>query len=195
MWQNHIGLDSDFVFSRKCRSFCVVLSLFKWLTSFCLQSLTLKTEDGDILLDYSKNLITEDVMKMLVDLVNSFPSYLSVALLDANVDSIISFLLMQLGAVRRKCHHSLQQAVSQGPFIWYRFNLCQIYLLNAVKKHLLSSSGQVQRHWSCQGEDVQRRQDQLHWGAHFFMSTVAWLMTFVLLGWHNRWHSNLHHVT
>uniref|UniRef100_A0A669BAX0 Glucose-6-phosphate isomerase n=1 Tax=Oreochromis niloticus TaxID=8128 RepID=A0A669BAX0_ORENI len=28
-------------------------------------SLTLKTEDGDILLDYSKNLITEEVMKML----------------------------------------------------------------------------------------------------------------------------------
>lgn len=35
-------------------------------------SLTLKTEDGDILLDYSKNLITEDVMKMLVDLVIQF---------------------------------------------------------------------------------------------------------------------------
>uniref|UniRef100_A0A3P9BDF9 Glucose-6-phosphate isomerase n=1 Tax=Maylandia zebra TaxID=106582 RepID=A0A3P9BDF9_9CICH len=34
-------------------------------------SLTLKTEDGDILLDYSKNLITEDVMKMLVDLAKS----------------------------------------------------------------------------------------------------------------------------
>uniref|UniRef100_A0A3Q3E213 Glucose-6-phosphate isomerase n=1 Tax=Labrus bergylta TaxID=56723 RepID=A0A3Q3E213_9LABR len=31
-------------------------------------SLTLKTEDGDILLDYSKNLITDEVMKMLVDL-------------------------------------------------------------------------------------------------------------------------------
>uniref|UniRef100_A0AAQ5ZPF5 Glucose-6-phosphate isomerase n=1 Tax=Amphiprion ocellaris TaxID=80972 RepID=A0AAQ5ZPF5_AMPOC len=31
-------------------------------------SLSLKTEDGDILLDYSKNLITDDVMKMLVDL-------------------------------------------------------------------------------------------------------------------------------
>ncbi|KAK1891114.1 Glucose-6-phosphate isomerase [Dissostichus eleginoides] len=31
-------------------------------------SLNLKTEDGDILLDYSKNLITEEVMKMLVDL-------------------------------------------------------------------------------------------------------------------------------
>uniref|UniRef100_A0A669BPF8 Glucose-6-phosphate isomerase n=1 Tax=Oreochromis niloticus TaxID=8128 RepID=A0A669BPF8_ORENI len=34
-------------------------------------SLTLKTEDGDILLDYSKNLITEEVMKMLVDLAKS----------------------------------------------------------------------------------------------------------------------------
>ncbi|KAG7483089.1 glucose-6-phosphate isomerase [Solea senegalensis] len=34
-------------------------------------SLTLKTEEADILLDYSKNLITEDVMKMLVDLAKS----------------------------------------------------------------------------------------------------------------------------
>uniref|UniRef100_UPI003AAE9B93 glucose-6-phosphate isomerase b isoform X3 n=1 Tax=Centroberyx gerrardi TaxID=166262 RepID=UPI003AAE9B93 len=34
-------------------------------------STTLKTEDGDILLDYSKNLITEEVMKMLVDLAKS----------------------------------------------------------------------------------------------------------------------------
>ncbi|XP_071377238.1 glucose-6-phosphate isomerase b isoform X2 [Centroberyx affinis] len=34
-------------------------------------STTLKTEDGDILLDYSKNLITEEVMKMLVDLAMS----------------------------------------------------------------------------------------------------------------------------
>lgn len=40
----------------------------------CSDSLTLKTEDGDILLDYSKNLITDEVMKMLVDLVNSFQS-------------------------------------------------------------------------------------------------------------------------
>ncbi|XP_030650249.1 glucose-6-phosphate isomerase b isoform X4 [Chanos chanos] len=31
-------------------------------------SLTLKTDDGDILLDYSKNLINEEVMHMLVDL-------------------------------------------------------------------------------------------------------------------------------
>uniref|UniRef100_A0A665VJX2 Glucose-6-phosphate isomerase n=1 Tax=Echeneis naucrates TaxID=173247 RepID=A0A665VJX2_ECHNA len=34
-------------------------------------SLSLKTEDGDILLDYSKNLITDEVMKMLVDLAKS----------------------------------------------------------------------------------------------------------------------------
>ncbi|KAF7698846.1 glucose-6-phosphate isomerase b [Silurus meridionalis] len=34
-------------------------------------SLTLKTDDGDILLDYSKNLITEDVMKMLIELAKS----------------------------------------------------------------------------------------------------------------------------
>lgn len=38
----------------------------------CSCSLTLKTDDGDILLDYSKNLITDEVMKMLVDLVNVF---------------------------------------------------------------------------------------------------------------------------
>lgn len=42
-----------------------VLSLF----SFCIHSLTLKTDDGEILLDYSKNLINEDVMKMLIELV------------------------------------------------------------------------------------------------------------------------------
>ena len=40
---------------------CRVISL--------LNSLNLNTKDGDILLDYSKNLITEEVMKMLVDLV------------------------------------------------------------------------------------------------------------------------------
>uniref|UniRef100_A0A8C6KSK9 Glucose-6-phosphate isomerase n=1 Tax=Nothobranchius furzeri TaxID=105023 RepID=A0A8C6KSK9_NOTFU len=34
-------------------------------------SLTLNTEDGDILLDFSKNLITDEVMKMLVDLAKS----------------------------------------------------------------------------------------------------------------------------
>ncbi|XP_074465875.1 glucose-6-phosphate isomerase b [Sebastes fasciatus] len=34
-------------------------------------NLCMKTEDGDILLDYSKNLITDEVMKMLVDLAKS----------------------------------------------------------------------------------------------------------------------------
>ncbi|XP_026782721.2 glucose-6-phosphate isomerase b [Pangasianodon hypophthalmus] len=34
-------------------------------------SLTLKNDDGDILLDYSKNLINEDVMKMLIELAKS----------------------------------------------------------------------------------------------------------------------------
>uniref|UniRef100_A0A8C1FED5 Glucose-6-phosphate isomerase n=1 Tax=Cyprinus carpio carpio TaxID=630221 RepID=A0A8C1FED5_CYPCA len=34
-------------------------------------SLTLKTEEGDILLDYSKNLVNEEVMKMLVELAKS----------------------------------------------------------------------------------------------------------------------------
>lgn len=44
-----------------------------------LDSVTLKTEDGDILLDYSKNLVTDEVMKMLVDLVNYFASEKSIA--------------------------------------------------------------------------------------------------------------------
>uniref|UniRef100_A0AAQ4PRV2 Glucose-6-phosphate isomerase n=1 Tax=Gasterosteus aculeatus aculeatus TaxID=481459 RepID=A0AAQ4PRV2_GASAC len=34
-------------------------------------SLRMKTEDGDVLLDYSKNLITDEVMKMLFDLAKS----------------------------------------------------------------------------------------------------------------------------
>ncbi|XP_068586969.1 glucose-6-phosphate isomerase b [Cebidichthys violaceus] len=34
-------------------------------------NLRMKTEDGDILLDYSKNLVTDEVMKMLVDLAKS----------------------------------------------------------------------------------------------------------------------------
>lgn len=33
------------------------------------RSITLKGEDGDILLDYSKNIITENTMKLLFDLV------------------------------------------------------------------------------------------------------------------------------
>lgn len=36
-----------------------------------MYSLNLHTDDGDVLLDYSKNLITEDVMHMLVDLVRT----------------------------------------------------------------------------------------------------------------------------
>lgn len=47
-------------------AFCVYVSVSG--------SLTLKTDDGDILLDYSKNLITDDVLTMLVDLVNVFNS-------------------------------------------------------------------------------------------------------------------------
>ncbi|XP_056334119.1 glucose-6-phosphate isomerase b [Danio aesculapii] len=40
-------------------------------TRFQKFSLTLKTDEGDILLDYSKNLINEEVMKMLVELAKS----------------------------------------------------------------------------------------------------------------------------
>lgn len=36
---------------------------------YSFNSLTLKTDEGDILLDYSKNRINEEVMKMLVELV------------------------------------------------------------------------------------------------------------------------------
>lgn len=62
----------------------------------CSDSLNVKTEDGDILLDYSKNLITDEVMKMLVDLVNSFSfsSWLTVASQNAWVDFLISFPIM-----------------------------------------------------------------------------------------------------
>ncbi|XP_059849311.1 glucose-6-phosphate isomerase-like [Hypanus sabinus] len=38
---------------------------------FCRFSLTLNTDDGDLLLDYSKNLITEEVMKLLINLAKS----------------------------------------------------------------------------------------------------------------------------
>lgn len=51
--------------------------------SLCLDSLRMKTEDGDVLLDYSKNLITDEVMKMLFDLVN--PSFSPAALEMPNV--------------------------------------------------------------------------------------------------------------
>ncbi len=36
-----------------------------------LSSLKLTTDDGDILLDYSKNLVNEEVMRMLFDMVRS----------------------------------------------------------------------------------------------------------------------------
>lgn len=48
------------------------LSVFhnkKIIFVICFNSLTLKTDEGEILLDFSKNLINEEVMKMLVDLV------------------------------------------------------------------------------------------------------------------------------
>jgi len=37
----------------------------------------LPTKDGDILLDYSKNLINDDVLKLLFDLVSILSSYIS----------------------------------------------------------------------------------------------------------------------
>lgn len=40
-----------------------------WLAFNSFGSLTLKSDHGDILVDYSKNLVTEEVMKMLIELV------------------------------------------------------------------------------------------------------------------------------
>lgn len=52
------------------------------LITVCLCSLNLKTDDGDILLDYSKNLITDDVMKMLIDLVNTIYAFFFLCYVD-----------------------------------------------------------------------------------------------------------------
>lgn len=41
----------------------------KYIFAICFNSLSLKTDEGEILMDYSKNLINEEVMKMLVELV------------------------------------------------------------------------------------------------------------------------------
>lgn len=68
----------------------IIIAVLATDVLLCSDSLTLKTEDGDILLDYSKNLITDEVMKMLVDLVNSFQSWLSL-----KVDSLIGFQIIQ----------------------------------------------------------------------------------------------------
>lgn len=50
-----------------------VLAVSSVLIVFVNDSTTLETDDGDILLDYSKNLITEDVMSMLVAMVTHVP--------------------------------------------------------------------------------------------------------------------------
>lgn len=42
---------------------------------FFFPSVTLETDDGDLLLDYSKNLITEDILKLLLDMVQSISCY------------------------------------------------------------------------------------------------------------------------
>lgn len=46
-----------------------VLQEFAIKKRVCFDSLTLNSDHGDILLDYSKNLVTEEVMKMLMGLV------------------------------------------------------------------------------------------------------------------------------
>lgn len=40
---------------------------------YCIYSTTVTGKDGDLLLDYSKNLINEDVLKLLFNLVGVFP--------------------------------------------------------------------------------------------------------------------------
>lgn len=65
MSNHHLTTESENV---------IIVAVLATDVLLCSDSLTLKTEDGDILLDYSKNLITDEVMKMLVDLVNSFQS-------------------------------------------------------------------------------------------------------------------------
>lgn len=189
-------------------------------------SLTLKTEDGDILLDYSKNLITDEVMKMLVDLVNSFQSWLSL-----KVDSLISFQIIQfykgstLAVVKGEIPSGLAASCKWGVQssdtnfilrktcvyvhnlkvlfeIWLVISLiptATISLLHfeywpaaVMDLHLLSSSGQVKRHWSCQREDVHWREDQLHWGAHCWPHVsfnltygIVYLLTFILAHWNS----------
>lgn len=69
MWLHYIHVKPQH--NDKMLVFVWILILRKY-PHLVSNSLTLKTEDGDILLDYSKNLITEDVMKMLVDLVIQF---------------------------------------------------------------------------------------------------------------------------
>lgn len=64
----HVSRIRLFVHSEIVR----MVIVYATVVPLCPHSLTLKTEDGDILLDYSKNLITDEVMKMLVDLVKSF---------------------------------------------------------------------------------------------------------------------------
>ena len=47
----------------------VVLSVSTLLLLLLLCSQLLKTSDGDLLVDYSKNIINDEVMKMLLELV------------------------------------------------------------------------------------------------------------------------------
>ncbi|XP_048402820.1 glucose-6-phosphate isomerase b [Stegostoma tigrinum] len=56
---------------RKCASLKLRKMFEEDPDRFSRFSLTLKTDDGDILLDYSKNLITDEVLKMLIDLAKS----------------------------------------------------------------------------------------------------------------------------
>lgn len=49
----------------------VMCSIQSVSSVFSLSSKTLQTGNGDILVDYSKNLITEEVLKLLIELVGS----------------------------------------------------------------------------------------------------------------------------
>lgn len=64
-----LGKGEGFGFEQNLASHSFVL-LHNLRVTGSFDSLTLKSEQGDILVDFSKNLITEDVMKLLIDLVS-----------------------------------------------------------------------------------------------------------------------------
>lgn len=71
-WSQTVGILLCVLYCGRLLGYSVMVIVRVTVVPLCPHSLTLKTEDGDILLDYSKNLITDEVMKMLVDLVKLF---------------------------------------------------------------------------------------------------------------------------
>uniref|UniRef100_A0A3Q1EFA6 Glucose-6-phosphate isomerase n=1 Tax=Acanthochromis polyacanthus TaxID=80966 RepID=A0A3Q1EFA6_9TELE len=68
-WKKRAALSVSFLPS-VCRRSLLLIKFF-----LLLHSTTLKTDDGEILLDYSKNLITQEVMDMLVAMVTTGSFY------------------------------------------------------------------------------------------------------------------------